>query len=86
MLTEADDYSWVPLGDVLVALMDIDGAERAWPEGQPVLTFDTLIRAEALRLFLHEVSGDLHARADLGDDIARDLGDRLRAHLSGGER
>ena len=34
-----------------------------------------------LRGLLHEISGDLDARADSGDDISRDLGDRLRAAL-----
>lgn len=32
MLTEADDYAWVPMGDVLVAISNIDDAEVAWPE------------------------------------------------------
>ena len=47
MLTEADDYSWVPLGDVLLAVLDIDAAEE-WSEGEPLVTMDTLVRWSAL--------------------------------------
>ena len=32
MLADADDYAWVPMGDVLAMLADIDAAEVAWPE------------------------------------------------------
>jgi hypothetical protein len=75
MLTEADDYAWVPLGDVLLALMDPEAGDLAYPEfnkdGTPAksATLDTLRRLDHAR-----DAGD----AERGLDVARAA---FRAHL-----
>ena len=43
MVTEEDDYAWVPLGDVLVAIADINAAEAAWPENGERIVLTTLL-------------------------------------------
>lgn len=70
MLTEADDYSWVPLGDVLVAIANPDDSEVAYPEGKPAVKMTALLTAGRQRRALLRIFDMAEDRPDIRE-VAR---------------